>query len=107
MHGKSGEDLIIRVPRGTLIRDTASGKIIHDMSDGKPFILCRGGRGGWGNRRFATPTRQIPRFAKSGTKGEEENVTLELKMIADVGLIGMPNVGNRLFLRLSALRALK
>ena len=93
MHGKSGEDLIIRVPRGTLIRDTASGKIIHDMSDGKPFILCHGGRGGWGNRHFATPTRQIPRFAKSGMKGEEKNVTLELKMIADVGLIGMPSVG--------------
>ncbi len=93
MHGKSAEDLIIPVPSGTVIKNAQTGAVIHDMSDGKPFILCRGGRGGWGNRHFATPTRQIPRFAKSGTKGEEREVTLELKMIADVGLIGMPSVG--------------
>ena len=92
-HGKNGEDVIIPVPRGTIIRDSESGKIIFDMAKSDEYILCRGGRGGWGNRHFATPTRQIPRFAKMGTKGEEREVTLELKMIAEVGLIGFPNVG--------------
>ena len=92
-HGKNGADVIITVPKGTLIKDPASGKIIHDMADGEDYVLCRGGRGGWGNRHFATPTRQIPRFAKSGTKGEEREVLLELKMLAEVGLIGFPNVG--------------
>ncbi|MBR2343349.1 MAG: GTPase ObgE [Clostridia bacterium] len=92
-HGKNGEDIIIKVPAGTLIRDAESGKIIYDMADNGDFVLCRGGRGGWGNRHFATPTRQIPRFAKSGTSGEEREVTLELKMLAEVGLIGFPNVG--------------
>lgn len=93
MHGKSGEDVIISVPPGTLIKDPESGKIIHDMAMSDEFILCRGGRGGWGNRHFATPTRQIPRFAKGGTKGEEREVVLELKMLAEVGLVGFPNVG--------------
>ena len=94
-HGKTAEDLIISVPPGTIIRDHASGKIIHDMTenDGADYICCKGGRGGWGNRHFATPTRQIPMFAKNGTKGEEKEVTLELKMLADVGLIGYPSVG--------------
>lgn len=92
-YGKSGEDLYISVPRGTVLRDAESGQVIHDMSDGKPFIAAKGGRGGWGNVHFATPTRQIPRFAKSGTPGEERNITLELKMLADVGLVGFPNVG--------------
>ena len=77
-HGKNGESVIIPVPRGTLIRDGESGKILHDMSDGEDFILCRGGRGGWGNKHFATPTRQIPRFAKAGLPGVERNVLLEL-----------------------------
>ncbi len=94
-HGKSADDLIVLVPPGTLIKDPESGKIIHDMSedDGADYICCKGGRGGWGNRHFATPTRQIPMFAKNGTKGQEREVLLELKMLADVGLIGMPSVG--------------
>ena len=93
MHGKSGTDVVIKVPRGTLLKDPESGKVIYDMANGGPYVLCKGGRGGWGNRHFATPTRQIPRFAKSGTKGEEREVLLELKMLAEVGLVGFPNVG--------------
>ena len=94
-HGATAEDLVILVPPGTLIKDTESGKIIHDMTDaeGADYLCCKGGRGGWGNRHFATPTRQVPMFAKNGTKGEEREVTLELKMLADVGLIGYPSVG--------------
>ena len=94
-HGKTADDLIVLVPPGTLIKDVESGKIIHDMSqnDGADYVCCKGGRGGWGNKHFATPTRQTPMFAKNGTLGEEREVILELKMIADVGLIGMPSVG--------------
>ena len=94
-HGATAPDLVIPVPPGTLIKEVESGRIIHDMSmdDGADFICCRGGRGGFGNRHFSTPTRQTPMFAKNGTKGEEKEVVLELKMIADVGLIGYPSVG--------------
>ena len=94
-HGATADDLIISVPPGTLIKDAQSGKIIHDMSEngGADYIACKGGRGGWGNRHFSTPTRQVPMFAKNGTEGEEKEVILELKMLADVGLIGYPSVG--------------
>mgnify|MGYP002509452750 CR=1 FL=1 len=91
--GRDGEDLVIRVPRGTLVRDAETNEIIKDMSDSQPYTLCRGGRGGWGNMHFATPTRQVPRFAKAGLPGESHEVILELKLLADVGLIGFPNVG--------------
>ncbi len=92
-HGKNGENVIIKVPEGTLIKDSASGKILKDMSNCEDWICAKGGRGGWGNKHFATPTRQIPMFAKSGTKGDEWELTLELKMLADVGLVGLPSAG--------------
>ena len=91
--GKDGEALVIKVPLGTVVRDAASGQIIADMSTDQPFVLCRGGNGGWGNKHFATPTRQVPNFAKAGLPGQEREVVLELKLLADVGLVGFPNVG--------------
>ncbi|MCM1133074.1 MAG: GTPase ObgE [Ruminococcus flavefaciens] len=91
--GKSAPPLVIKVPRGTLIRDANTGRIMADMSTDEPKILAKGGMGGKGNSNFATSTRQIPKFAKPGYQGEEFEVTLELKLLADVGLVGFPNVG--------------
>lgn len=97
-NGKKGEDLIIKVPRGTVIKEKESGTVMADMSDDDSFIAAKGGRGGWGNSHFATATRQTPRFAKGGNPGEEWEVILELKLLADVGLLGFPNVGKSSFI---------
>lgn len=96
--GKSAMPLLIKVPRGTIVKETETGRIIADLSDDEPVVIAKGGNGGWGNTHFATSTRQIPRFAKNGNPGEELDVTLELKLLADVGLIGFPNVGKSTFL---------
>ena len=91
--GKDGQPLVIRVPRGTVVRDAETREIICDMSGDEDYILAKGGNGGWGNKHFATPTRQVPRFAKAGLPGQSREVILELKLLADVGLVGFPNVG--------------
>ena len=91
--GKSAPDLVLRVPRGTLVKDAETGRIIADISDDAPVCIAKGGNGGWGNTHFATATRQVPRFAKDGNPGQALEVTLELKLLADVGLVGFPNVG--------------
>jgi len=101
-NGKRGENLIIQVPRGTVVRDAESNAIIVDMSSGEDFVLAKGGRGGWGNAHYATPNRQVPRFAKAGLKGQERDVILELKLLADVGLVGFPNVGKSTLLSVTS-----
>ncbi|MCI5911455.1 MAG: GTPase ObgE [Oscillospiraceae bacterium] len=91
--GKSAEDLIVKVPKGTVVRENRTGRILADISTDEPKVVAHGGKGGKGNMNFASSTRQIPKFSKPGFLGEEFEVTLELKLLADVGLVGYPNVG--------------
>ena len=102
MSGKRGEPLVIQVPRGTVVRDAETNQVIVDMSTNEDFVIAKGGRGGWGNQHYATATRQVPRFAKSGRKGEERDIILELKLLADVGLVGFPNVGKSTLLSVTS-----
>jgi len=97
-HGKDGEDMVVKVPPGTVIKDAETGKVITDMNyENRREVVLKGGRGGKGNQHYATPTMQVPKYAQPGKPGKELTVLLELKVIADVGLVGFPNVGKSTF----------
>ena len=98
-HGKDAEDIVLKVPEGTVVKEAESGKVIADMSgDNRRQVILKGGRGGLGNQHFATSTMQVPKYAQPGQPAQELWVNLELKVIADVGLVGFPNVGKSTFL---------